>query len=153
MTPPLLMQSQPQTPAPELPADEVVWEDKQEQAEVLEPEEKRERLTRTDKIELRLDELETQNVALREANSELALDNEDLQGQVRNFLNEDRHSELRHDEVITLQEKLRISNGNWQQTAMKLKDAKGELRKEKISVKSLLKERDGLRHRLGIPNE
>ena len=137
-------------PAPELPADEVVWEDKQEQAEVLEPEEKRERLTRTDKLELRMDELETQNTELREANSDLAVENDQFQGQIRNFLNEDRHDSLRHSEVVRLQERVSILNGQCHDTAMKLKDAKGELRQSKSSVKSLLQERDGLRKRLGI---
>ena len=137
-------------PPPELPVDEVVWEDKREQTEVLEPEEKVERLTRTDKLELRMDELETQNAELREANTDLASDNEDLQGQIRNFLNEDGHDTMRHKEVVRLQARVSILNGQYHQTAMKLKDAKGELRKSKSSVKSLLKERDSLRQRLGI---
>ena len=128
----------------------MVWEDKQEQAEVLEPEEKVESLSYTDKRELHIYKLENQNVELRKANSDLALDNEDLQGQIRNFLNEDRHDSMRHTEVVRLQERVSIANHKWQVTAIKLNDAKGELRKSKSSVKSLLKERDGLRHRLGI---
>ena len=136
-------------PPPELPADKVVWEDPQAQAAVLEPEAKRDKLSRTDKLELRMDELEAQNAELREANSDFAEENEQLQGQIRNFLNEDKHDSLRHTEVVRLQERVSIANHKWQQTAMQLKDAKGELRKSKSNVKSLLKERDGLRRRLG----
>ena len=132
-----------ETPEPQpLPVDEVVWEDKSEQAAVLEPEEKVERLSTTDKLKLREEELKVKVANQSELISEQSQTIENQKQRLQLAHDQDRPAAVKDVKLVAAQEEIKTLKYHEIESATRLRDAKAELSDSLRKVKYLAKKLD-----------